>query len=140
MSSFTKAVGFAPQRIQRGRISRLLPPGMQTQKYKVTEGFTWWVDARQQIDIAPGFVFDGASVPFPFTLVFPRVHSDYVQAACLHDWLYSTQSTSRAFADKQFYVAMRVLRLPALYAWVIYAAVRLGGMWAWRRKRAHRKV
>ncbi len=134
MSSFTKAIGFAPQRVKRYGLWRLLPPGMQKQKYKVTEGFAWRVDSHRVMHVKQGFEFDGASVPFFFIWIFPRAHSDYIQAACLHDWLYCTQTTSRRFADRQFYLAMRVLNVPVLYAWLMYAAVRLGGFGAWKKK------
>ncbi len=136
MSSFTAQSQITPVRRDLPNWQRFLPPALHASRWRVNQNFKWHLstDNTKEIIIEAGFEFDGASVPWPFTIIFPRAHSQYIQAACLHDWLYITKPLSRRAADKEFYAALRVLGMPRAYAWVMYVTVRGGGWRAWQRK------
>lgn len=52
-------------------------------------------------------------------------------AAVVHDYLYWSQLTPRAEADKVFLDGMRDAGTPLFRRWAMYAAVRFCGRWAW---------
>ncbi|QCD52795.1 DUF1353 domain-containing protein [Campylobacter sp. RM16192] len=83
--------------------------------------------------IPAGFIFDGASVPKLFTNIFPKSGARYDRAACLHDWLYATQTTSRKEADDLFLQAMKADGVNWITRKTIYRAVRMFGWSAWRK-------
>ena len=87
-----------------------------------------------QHTVAPGFVTDFASVPAIFRAVVPR-WSKSAKAAVVHDWLYRQGTTTRKQADNVFHEALRASGVSRVGAWLMWAGVRLGGGWAWRRAR-----
>ncbi|NNN24398.1 DUF1353 domain-containing protein [Pseudomonas nitroreducens] len=54
-------------------------------------------------------------------------------AATIHDWLYSTGALSRRDADRVFYNALRASHVALWRALLMYAGVRLGGHWRYRK-------
>ncbi len=108
----------------------------------------WRLDAPFRLDtgagiveVPAGFVTDFASVP-RLPLVFLLTGDTAHAPAVVHDWLYRTQTTSRAFADAVFREAMGVgpRAEPAWRRWIMWAALRAFGWVAWRanQRRAQR--
>lgn len=88
----------------------------------------------QAITIPAGFRTDFASVPGIAQGVFRSV-GDHNLADMLHDYLYTSHIMSRAEADQEFLIYMRVLR-PLRKSWLDnhlrWLAVRIGGRKAYR--------
>lgn len=55
-------------------------------------------------------------------------------AATIHDHLYHSSQLSRADSDKVFYNALRSSGVARWRAWLMYAGVRIGGHWRYRRQ------
>lgn len=55
-------------------------------------------------------------------------------AAIIHDRLYATKELSRKASDQVFYHALRASAVARWRAWLMYAGVRLGGHWRYKRK------
>jgi hypothetical protein len=84
--------------------------------------------------VAPaGFVTDGASIPRMFWPIFGP-HGSYFGAAIVHDYLYSPANTymSRKEADQVFLQAMIRCGVGVATRQLVYRAVRVGGMFAFR--------
>lgn len=82
------------------------------------------------ITIPAGFVTDYASIPGPlWSIASP--HSDYSEAATIHDYLYWTQSCSRLQADNIFLIAMKEDGVSDFKRWAVYRAVRGAGQRSW---------
>ena len=80
--------------------------------------------------VRQGFLTDFASVPRIFTWLLPR-YGRYTRPAILHDYLCDlarTGAIDRADADGIFRRAMRELGVPFLKRWLMWAAVRAGGV------------
>ena len=88
------------------------------------------------IVVPSGFVTDLASIPRVFHPLIP-VNGKHRAAAILHDYLYETQTMSRAKADSIFLEAMEACGVRWTQRVVMYSAVRIGGWIAWnaRKKR-----
>ena len=82
------------------------------------------------VTVPTGFVTDLASIPRVFWSLL-RPDGDYVYAAIVHDFLYWTQTTSRAAADTVLKIGMRDFDVPLTAVTAIYQAVHLGGQSAW---------
>lgn len=95
-------------------------------------------DGRRFV-IPAGFITDLASVPrgLPgvFRLLF-RSELHTALAALLHDRLYYTAEVSRSEADALFYEALRATHETRVGAWAMWAGVRAGGWFAWRKHRS----
>lgn len=132
MSSFTNPLMIVAAPVKRGGLARLLPPSLQRPRWEVCAGFTYFVgslaEPTDRIRVPGGFVFDGASVPFPFRILVPMAHPNYIQAAALHDWMTERPRYSRSYADRVFLEALAVLGMPKLWRYSMYAAVRLGAL------------
>jgi len=118
MSSFTNATSFQPI--------------ILTKKWKVTNTFSWYLQKNSKlvVKIPEGFIFNGADIPFPFTIGLPRVHTDYIQSACLHDYMldHLRHIFTRDEIDKVFFNSLKALGNPPLRCWSMYQAVRLWGI------------
>lgn len=82
--------------------------------------------------IPRGFITDFASVP-RLPLVYSMAGDTGHRAAVLHDWLYRVQICSRARADRLFRIALQDDGEPAWRAWMMWAGVRAGGFFVWRK-------
>lgn len=107
-----------------------------TGSYRLKESLTFR-KSNLSITIPAGFVFDGASVPQLFTNLFPKSGARYDRAACLHDWLYATQFTTRKRADDLFLEAMKADGVGTITRRTIYRAVRMFGWSAWNKVKKH---
>ncbi len=140
MSSFTDPIVVAAVPCKDRPLS-WKPPAWVSQKWVIQKGFTYAVgceeNPKELITVPKGFVFNGHSVPVVFLWLFPRAHPIYLQAAALHDWLYSdvTRLGTRRHADAIYYEALQVLTIPKFWAWCMWAGVRLGGWFAWHKRR-----
>lgn len=106
-----------------------------TGSYRLKEALIY---AGSDLVVIPeGFIFDGASVPQIFTNLFPKSGARYDRAACLHDWLYATQTTSRKEADDLFLEAMKADGVNWATRRTIYRAVRMFGWSAWNKVKKH---
>lgn len=118
----------------------LVSPLADGQTWVVMRPFGYDVGAEgsgDTVDVAVGFQTDFASIPRPFWIVLPK-WGTYGNAAVVHDWLYWTQSRSRAASDHILWEAMGVLGVGGVTRFVIYHAVRWFGGFAWLRNRADR--
>jgi Protein of unknown function (DUF1353) len=141
MSSFTAALKIVAIRRTRSGWRALIPPGFLGETWAVGERFDYAVGSLEApiafITVPEGFVFDGASIPPILSAFLPRSHSDYVQAAALHDWLYrryhSHVGERRIIADRIFAESLAVLGVSPLWRWALYFGVRIGGWRAWHK-------
>ena len=84
--------------------------------------------------VPEGFVTDGCSIP---RVLWPLGHplGTAFPAAVIHDWRYVEQAMTRWAADREFFVNLcELCRYGRARARVMWAAVRLGGWWAWRKR------
>lgn len=80
--------------------------------------------------IPADFVTDLDSVP-RWPLAYLLTNGYARRAALPHDFLYTSHEVSREIADKVLHEAALVCGVPAWRAWLIYAAVRIGGGGSW---------
>lgn len=98
-----------------------------------------WVNPQYgRVNIPAGFVTDFASTPQilrAFSVFDPIREGIY--AAVVHDWLYCTQTRSRAECDAILHIALLEEGMNAALAWTYWASVRVGGWHPWnaRKKR-----
>jgi hypothetical protein len=80
--------------------------------------------------VPTGFVTDYASIPRGFWgIASPQ--DVYSEPAVVHDYLYWTQSCTRAQADNIFYIAMQEASVNPIRRWFIYHTVRAAGQSSW---------
>jgi hypothetical protein len=93
--------------------------------------------------VPKGFTWDGASIPWIFRRVAPKIAGPYARAALIHDWLYDKKvcrvngtytvldgETGRAVADLTFYRAMLEDNVGWRAKWM-YRFVKLFGKETW---------
>ena len=95
-----------------------------------------WRSEQLTLTIPAGFVTDLASIPRALRAVLD-VNGPSRDPAILHDWLYCSQRTSRAFADHMLFQALVSYGETQLTAGVYWLGVRIGGWVPWDR-RLHR--
>lgn len=74
------------------------------------------------------------SAGFYVLVLYSSVVGYGTAAATIHDWLYSSGLFSRRDADRVFYNALRASHVALWRALLMYAGVRLGGHWRYRKK------
>lgn len=124
MSSFTAPLDL--RAMPDGRVALLRP-------------LAWYTDdPKHRVTVPLGFLTDGSSIPRPFwPIVGHPLSSTVVRSGALHDWLYhshrwdNTRTISRAAADREFRVALQIDGTGPARRWVMWAAVRTFGYWAW---------
>jgi hypothetical protein len=92
---------------------------------------TW--DDGMPLTVPTGFVTDLASVPRMLRGMLD-VAGRSRRAAVLHDWLYTTQTLSRAHCDAIFRNALTAEGVSIAGRWIYWAGVRVGGWLAWGSK------
>lgn len=117
----------------------LRPPALIPEQWRVVEDFVYWDEApgKGERHLVPaGFVFDGASVPWPLTVLVPKTHPMYLAAAALHDHLYAErwQEVPRPHADRLFLDALLVSGLNWIWSGMMWRAVRAGGWAVWWKR------
>lgn len=96
MSSFTQFDGELNIGYDR-RASKILGKDY----WRVTAFFRYFIGGKSSnlyVDVNPGKLTDGASVPFPFSILLP-VWSDYGQAIVMHDQLCDTYTAMLKSGD-----------------------------------------
>lgn len=104
--------------------------------WEVMQPITYTTPAGYLVEIPVGFKTDLASIPRLVWSIFPR-DGDYAPAAIVHDYLYryhrmAGRAVDRPEADGIFLDGMVDLGIGWATRWTIYAAVRAGGLLAWR--------
>lgn len=127
VSKFTKATGF------------MATPLTTKEPWRTTLSFKWVIDMADpegdRVVVPQGFDFDGASVPWPLTAIFPRVHRTYMQSAALHDWClkHERHRFSRNDIDLMFKSALIAQRNKPWRVMGLYWGVKLFGIIVERR-------
>ncbi len=85
------------------------------------------------ITVPAGFITDLASIPRLLHPLIP-VNGRHRAAAIVHDYLYATQTLTRAECDAVFLEAMEACGVRWTQRWAMYSAVRAGGWVAWRQR------
>ena len=79
--------------------------------------------------IPRGFTSDGASVPPPFTMFFPRVSLKYLRSVIIHDYLLTNrQGNTRSWVDRVFHHALKEDTVGLIRRNLMVGAVRLYGI------------
>lgn len=105
------------------------PDGIDEDRWILLHPIVWEVDeldaGHEVITVPAGFETDLASVP---RLLWPAIppHGRHGAAAVLHDWLYK-QRRPRAWADRQFRLALAALGVRWVKRWAMWFGVRIGG-------------
>lgn len=87
-----------------------------------------------QICVPTHFKTDLASIPWLVQPIFGFLRvGRYDRAAVVHDWLYATQWLPRALCDRILREAMQTDGVGFWTRWAIWAGVRVGGSFAWRK-------
>jgi Protein of unknown function (DUF1353) len=92
-----------------------------------------WDSPTLHLTIPVGFITDLASIPKVLRNTLD-VDGRSRAPAILHDWLYCTQHSTRAFADSMLREALGEYGENAATAWVYWAGVRLGGWLPWSER------
>lgn len=109
--------------------AEFLPGGFRWRLLKRIELF----DSRLGYIAVPAkFVTDLGSIPRLFWNILPPIGPASL-GFVVHDYLYATQTCSRADADGVLLRAMKATKTSHIARWLIYAGVRLGGWYAWRQ-------
>ena len=108
----------------------------EKKEIRLLEEVVFQLPDSQTLKIAPGFVFDGASIPqICWTSIGHPLEHRFIYAALLHDALYVTQYLPRKTADEYFYRFLTEFAGVGSYtAWKMYTGVRLFGGGAWKGK------
>lgn len=95
--------------------------------------YLWKDPIHGDIIVPEGFIFDGASIPeWAWSLILTNPFDEgVVQAALVHDWLYTTHEVPRAEADAIFYEILTDQEVSNHKRLIMYLAVRTFGALAW---------
>lgn len=93
----------------------------------------------QILEPPSGFITDFASVPTIFKILFPPMgkgrRKRYGKSAVIHDYLYKKGHIKKQIADKIFFAAMINSGVSLHICYLMYWAVVLFGIFAWRKHR-----
>jgi|GEM_PF-1311398 len=101
-------------------------------KYKLEVPFIVIINGTQLV-IPAGIVFDYASIPRAFWCIMLPNDPDYQAASLHHDVAYQGELWERSYNDKLFLAAMTSTGVEKWKRNVMYAAVRLGGGFTYRK-------
>lgn len=96
----------------------------------------WFIvetDAAGMVEIPPGFLFDGNSLPRP--LWWLSMPTDFLEAGAIHDFLYR-YGTDRKVADRTYEEVLRLQGMGKVRRWGRYAALRVFGGIAFKKDQA----
>lgn len=89
-----------------------------------------------RVQLAPGFKFDGASIPkWAWSIVGSPYTGKYRLATLVHDAFYKIKHGPRKLADDIMLHLMKSSGVGSIKANTIYRSVRVGGSSAWKQKR-----
>jgi hypothetical protein len=89
-----------------------------------------WVSEDITVIVPQGFEFNLASIPWWLKWAVSRLGRNQ-RASCLHDYLYGETDYPRAWADKQFKIAMSIDGVAGWRSYSMWLGVRVGG-WLYR--------
>lgn len=89
------------------------------------------VVAQRVFTVPTGFVTDFASVPRIAPLAFALCGGTSEEASVVHDYLYTTHTTTREMADAVLREASAASGVPAWRRWLMWAGVRAFGGTHW---------
>ena len=84
--------------------------------------------------IPKGFVSDGASIPWIFTLFIDRLDANIILFSILHDYFYRTQFVPRFYADSIYESGLAITK-GLMVSRSFYAGLRVGGGVAWKNNK-----
>jgi hypothetical protein len=93
--------------------------------------------SKDSVVVPRGFVTDFASIP-PALQSLIQKNSENLLPAVVHDFLYWTQTCTRAESDQLLKLAMIENRVSSTQQKAIYGAVRAAGIFAWASNREER--
>ena len=91
-----------------------------------------------RIVVPKGFVTDFASIPQALWSLGLTPYGQYSRATIVHDYLYWSQSCTRAQSDRLLVIAMKESRVSAFDEILVYEGVDKGGMGPWNANAAER--
>lgn len=96
----------------------------------IAEDYGFSLHIGGALTMPAGFWFNGASIPAPFwQLTFSPFDPRIIEAAAIHDWLYTAKIVPREVADSE--LKHRIQRAGWLRREAIYKAVELFGGMSW---------
>lgn len=114
-------------------------------RWRVKEGFTYWLNRTEYVDVCRGFETDFASIPRLLKVFWPSPGGLWDLPAVVHDALYQRgyvrnihggkRNIGRSEADRIFRDGMGVMGVRRTAIWTLWSGVRSGGWLAWRRHR-----
>lgn len=100
-----------------------------------TEVWRVELSGGEWLQIEPGFVSDGASIPrFLWRVCGPRYAPTTFAPALAHDALYAARLVSRERADSEFRRLLQYNGVGYFKAWSYFRAVRMFGWLPWRKR------
>lgn len=109
-----------------------LSAGVDNGIWKLTNPLVYQsVVAQKVITVPTGFVTDFASVPRIAPLAYAMCGGTSEEASVVHDYLYTTHTTTREIADAVLREASSVSGVPAWRRWLMWAGVRAFGGTHW---------
>ena len=105
--------------------------------WEVYEDFEYYVGDpinNELITVPKGFKTDLASVPRLFWQIYPP-DGKWTYAALVHDYLYFTQTRTRAEADRIFLEALKEIGVGWVTRRLMYTAVRVGAWLGWKKRK-----
>lgn len=128
----------SPRSLKPPSYTRLLVRPISPTEWRVERA--WVYDSpRETIVVPEGMTFDGASVPRLLRWFAQPMEPRLVAAALVHDLLYrrkpalnTGEKLRRIDADRVFLRILLEDGERVLRAWILFAAVRVGGWVAWR--------
>ena len=98
--------------------------------HRVLEPLLYFDPKGRLWEVPPGFVSDGASIPWPFRAALPH-HGSYTRAAYLHDWLFVTRPLERREIDRLMVASMEDDEVNPVIRFVISQGLRVGSWKPW---------
>ena len=102
-------------------------------KYRfLTSDVIFELSDKRILHIKRGFVWDENSIPWLLQPLFPK-SGKYAVAALVHDALYYKTETTRDFADKEFKIWMKALKIKSSQIWWRSFIVNVLGWTYWNK-------
>lgn len=116
-------------------------------RWRVKDGFTYWLNDLEYVDVPTGFVTDFASIPRVLKVLWPSPGGLWDLPAVVHDKVYrdgfvrningGKRNVTRGEGDQLFRDGMEIQRVRETAEACLYRGVRVGGWNAWRQHRKH---